>query len=147
MCFYSIIFCYFSSLGANIYFDKNTELIKILFTTIFYGSFYNEILLDIRDKDGDAQNKIYTVPVIYGNNFSINLLLYITKMIVIINTFFLYRIYNSKVVFFYPLFFIQLFNNLLLIKQNNYSKTLIKTSIKNTNISLFLLLLYMCIVA
>lgn len=137
----------FSSLGANIYFDKNTELIKILFTTIFYGSFYNEILLDIRDKDGDAQNKIYTVPVIYGNNFSINLLLYITKMIVIINTFFLYRIYNSKVVFFYPLFFIQLFNNLLLIKQNNYSKTLIKTSIKNTNISLFLLLLYMCIVA
>ena len=137
----------FSSLGTNIYFNENTDLIKILFITIFYGSFYNEILLDIRDKDGDAQNKIYTVPVIYGNNFSINLLLYTTMIVSVVNTFFLYTIYKSKIVFFFPLFFIQLFNNLLLIKKNNYSKELIKISTKNTSISLFYLLLYKCILA
>lgn len=137
----------FSSLGANINFNKNRELIKILFSTIFYGSFYNEILLDIRDKEGDKQNNIHTVPVIYGNNFSINLLLDTIKIISVVNTFFLYRIYNSKIIFLYPLFFIPLFNNLITIKENNYSKALIKTSTKDTNISLFLLLLYMCIVA
>ena len=152
-CAFLVSFCIiFSSLGSSINTTINTTikikvLLKILFTTIFYGSFYNELLLDICDKEGDEKNKIYTVPVIYGNKFSINLLLYMTYIISVINTFYLYKIYKAKIVFFFPLFFIQLLNNLISIKKNYYSPIFIKLCVQNTNISLFMLLFYMCLLA
>jgi geranylgeranylglycerol-phosphate geranylgeranyltransferase len=149
----------FSSLSANINsytnIKENAKLLKILFSTIFYGSFYNELLLDICDKEGDGKNKIYTVPVIYGNRFSINLLLFATTIISVINTYFLYIIYESniksniklKIVYFFPLFFIKLFINLIKIKKYDYDIPFIKLCVKNTNISLFMLLFYMCLLA
>jgi geranylgeranylglycerol-phosphate geranylgeranyltransferase len=127
--------------------EKNTDLLKILFLTLFYGSFYNEVLLDICDKDGDEKNNIKTIPVIYGNKFSINLLLNITNSIFIFNTFLLKKVYGLKVALLYPIIFLKSYINLLKIKNNNYLKSIIMNVVKNTNILLFLLLLYMCILA
>jgi len=127
--------------------EKNTDLLKILFLTLFYGSFYNEVLLDICDKDGDEKNNIKTIPVIYGNKFSINLLLNITNAIIIFNTFLLKKVYGLKVALLYPIIFLKSYINLLKIKNNNYLKSIIMNVVKNTNILLFLLLLYMCILA
>jgi geranylgeranylglycerol-phosphate geranylgeranyltransferase len=128
-------------------FKKNAELLKILFLTLFYGSFYNELLLDICDKEGDEKNNIKTIPVIYGNKFSINLLLNITNAIIIFNTFLLKKAYRLKVALLYPIIFLKSYINLLKIKNNNYLKSIIMKVVKNTNIILFILLLYMCILA
>ena len=141
---YSVIF---SSLGSNINLTKNKELLKILYSTIFFGSFYNELLLDICDKDGDKRNNIPTIPVIYGNKFSINFLLIMTNILLLLNTFFLQQLYNFKIALLFPIIFFQLLFNLINIKKNNYSKLLIINYVKNTNSSLFLLLFYICLLA
>ncbi len=141
---YSVIF---SSLGSNIHLNKNQNLIKILYSTLFYGSFYNELLLDICDKEGDEKNNIATIPVIYGNKFSINFLLGLTNIVLIINTYFLNKYYNFKVALFYPIIFLQSLVNLIKIKEYNYNKNIIKKSVKDTNNSLFLLLFYICILS
>jgi geranylgeranylglycerol-phosphate geranylgeranyltransferase len=131
----------------DIDFKKNAELLKILFLTLFYGSFYNELLLDICDKEGDEKNNIKTIPVIYGNKFSINLLLNITNAIIIFNTFLLKKAYSLKVALLYPIIFLKSYINLLKIKNNNYLKSIIMNVVKNTSIILFILLLYICILA
>ena len=141
---YSVIF---SSLGSNINLTKNRELLKILYSTIFFGSFYNELLLDICDKDGDKKNNIPTIPVIYGNKFSINFLLYMTNILLVVNTFFLQQLYNFKIALLFPIIFFKLLFNLIKIKNNNYRKDLIINYVKNTNNSLFLLLFYICSLA
>lgn len=141
---YSVIF---SSLGSNINLSKNRELLSILYNTLFYGSFYNELLLDIIDKDGDKKNNIATIPVIYGNKISINFLLIMTNIVLLVNTFFLKKLYNFKIALLFPIIFFQLLFNLINIKKNNYSKLLIINYVKNTNRSLFLLLFYMCSLA
>lgn len=141
---YSVIF---SSLGSNINLTKNKELLKILYSTIFFGSFYNELLLDICDYEGDKRNNIPTIPVIYGNKISINLLFYMTNTLLLLNTFFLQKLYNFKIALLFPIIFFKLLFNLIKIKNNNYSKLLIIYSVKNTNNSLFLLLFYICSLA
>jgi geranylgeranylglycerol-phosphate geranylgeranyltransferase len=137
----------FSSLGSNINLTKNKELLSILYSTLYYGSFYNELLLDIIDKDGDKRNNIPTIPVIYGNTISINFLLIMTNIVLLVNTFFLQKLYNFKIALLFPIIFFQLLLNLINIKKNNYSKLLIINYVKNTNNSLFLLLFYMCSLA
>jgi 4-hydroxybenzoate polyprenyltransferase len=137
----------FSSLGSNINLTKNRELLTILYSTLFYGSFYNELLLDIIDKEGDKRNNIHTIPVIYGNKFSINFLLIMTNIVLLVNTFFLKKLYNFKIASLFPIIFFKLLFNLIKIKNNNYSKLLIIYSVKNTNNSLFLLLFYMCLLS
>ena len=141
---YSVIF---SSLGSNINLTKNRKLLSILYSTIFYGSFYNELLLDIIDKEGDKRNNIPTIPVIYGNKISINFLLIMTNIVLLVNTFFLKKLYNFKIALLFPIIFFKLLFNLIKIKNNNYSKLLIMYSVKNTNSSLFLLLFYMCLLS
>ena len=141
---YSVIF---SSLGSNINLTKNRKLLKILYSTLFYGSFYNELLLDICDKEGDKKNNIPTIPVIYGNKFSINFLLYMTNILLVVNTFFLQQLYNFKIALLFPIILFQLLFNLIKIKNNNYRKDLIINYVKNTNNSLFLLLFYICSLA
>jgi 4-hydroxybenzoate polyprenyltransferase len=49
--------------------NKNFGLLSIAMSLIFFGSWCNELLLDMRDKEGD-QGKILTVPTLFGNQFS-----------------------------------------------------------------------------
>jgi 4-hydroxybenzoate polyprenyltransferase len=44
------------------------KILEIASRIVFFGSFVNEILLDIRDYHGDKLNRIHTIPVIFGNN-------------------------------------------------------------------------------
>jgi 4-hydroxybenzoate polyprenyltransferase len=104
-------------------------------------------LLDICDYEGDKRNNIPTIPVIYGNKISINLLFYMTNILLLVNTFFLQKLYNFKIALLFPIIFFKLLFNLIKIKNNNYSKLLIIYSVKNTNNSLFLLLFYICSLA
>lgn len=39
---------------------------------VFFGSLYNEILLDVCDYEGDKKNKLHTIPTVFGSNFALN---------------------------------------------------------------------------
>jgi len=140
---FSIIF---SSLAFNNNLNNNI-LLKTLFISLFYGSFHNELLLDINDKEGDKINGIYTVPVIFGNKKSVNFLLITNILVMIYNSYLLKKYYTLKVTFLLSIIFSKLFLDLINIKKNNYEKSIIRNSVKNSNISLFLLLLYYCYIA
>jgi geranylgeranylglycerol-phosphate geranylgeranyltransferase len=38
---------------------------------VFFGSLYNEILLDVCDYEGDKKNKLYTIPTVFGSKFAL----------------------------------------------------------------------------
>jgi 4-hydroxybenzoate polyprenyltransferase len=61
---------YFNGLAANtmILGYPKYKILEIASRIVFFGSFVNEILLDIRDYHGDKLNHIHTIPVIFGNN-------------------------------------------------------------------------------
>lgn len=53
--------------GGIIVENTNFGLLAIVVNTIFWGSLSNEIILDIRDVNGDVANRVYTIPVIFGS--------------------------------------------------------------------------------
>ena len=142
---------FFSGLAAStnkmMSVNKNIELLSVGMTIIFFGSLSNELLLDMRDKEGDQQNHIATIPTIFGNQFSwlcSNLLL---SLNVIINTTSIVYLYTDKVAVFLPIIFSPLFFNLYKIKKDNYSQDSIAKYMKKFNYSFFALILYLCFIA
>jgi geranylgeranylglycerol-phosphate geranylgeranyltransferase len=142
---------FFSGLSASttiISVNKNMELLSVAMTIIFLGSLSNEILLDMRDKEGDKYNNIWTIPTIFGNKFSwlcSNLLLSIN---IIMNTSSILYLYNNdKIAVILPIIFCPLFFNLYQVKKDNYSRNTILNYMKYSNYSFVALLIYLCIIA
>lgn len=138
----------FVGLATNSIFNtKNIGLLLIFSKLLFLGSFYNEVLLDINDYEGDKKNNIETIPVIYGKKNTLKLLeialFSITPWICKL----LFDLFNMKVAFVIPFLLSPLFNNLINIEEKNYSKEVIKESVSETNTSLFSLLFYFCFLA
>jgi len=123
---------------------NNINLLGIAARLIFFGSFTNELLLDMRDKYGDKINKIITIPVKYGNRISWRIALSLLFTNVIWNAFEIFKIYGFiKSVLFIVLcspFYI----NLLKIKKNGYSKTMILYFLEESTKYLFFILVYLC---
>lgn len=131
----------FSGLAANI--NNNYELLYILSGMIFLGSLFCEILLDICDKNGDEENNIITIPIKYGNDVSLK----VTCIILIINIIFIFTSishnYDVKHGIILPIIFSNIFNDLNKIKKSNYSNNLIRKTTMNTNLYLFISLIYL----
>ena len=124
--------------------NSNFKLLSILLKFIFYGSLYNELLLDISDYDGDKINNIKTIPVIFGKNIAwifANIILYIN---ILFNTFSLSYLYNFDIGIILSFICFPTLFNLYKIKKKNYSKEIIKYTVFETNKTLFLSLLYFC---
>jgi len=131
----------FSGLAANI--NNNYNLLYILSGMIFIGSLFCEILLDICDKNGDEENNIITIPIKYGDDITLK----ITCIILIINIIFIFTsiTYNYDVEhgIILPIIFSNIFNDLNNIKESNYSNSLIRKTTMNTNLYLFVSLIYL----
>jgi len=139
---------FFSGLSTgNIKLNKNYYLFLITISLIFFGSLYNELLLDMRDYEGDKKNKIYTIPVLFGNKISWNIVNVILNTSIILNTsalIYLLNFYFGVILLF---IFIPIKNELYTIKKYNYYKNIIISSINNTTEPLYFLLLYMIILS
>jgi 4-hydroxybenzoate polyprenyltransferase len=138
----------FVGLATNSIFNTNNIGLLLIFSKLlFFGSFYNEVLLDIHDYDGDKKNNIETIPIIYGKKNTLKLLeialFSITPWICKL----LFDLFNMKVAIVIPFLLSPLFNNLIKIEEKNYCKEVIKESVSETNISLFSLLFYFCFLA
>ena len=145
-CAYLVAFSiYFAGLGSSRgQMINNINLLEIASRFIFFGSFTNELLLDMRDKYGDKINKIITIPVKYGNRISWRIALSLLFTNVMWNAFEILKIYG----FIKSVLFIMLctpfYTNMLKIKQNGYSKSIILYFLEEVPKNLLIILIYLC---
>ena len=144
---FSLFFAALSSTNDYIVLNKNFGLLSIFLSLIFFGSLYNELLLDMRDYDGDKDNKIYTLPVLFGKNFSWIIANIILTLNIIINSLSLVYLFNFNVGFFLLFIFSTAKFELYNIKKYNYSKNVIIESIKSLSETFMLLVLYIFILS
>jgi geranylgeranylglycerol-phosphate geranylgeranyltransferase len=139
---FSVFLAGLSSTNKYLALNKNFDLFSIMISIVFFGSLYNELLLDMRDMRGDQKNNIITIPVLVGNNISwifANIILYFNIIYHSLELLYLYNCYIGTII---PILFSPISYSLIHIKKENYSKDIIKRALKKTNISLFLLLLF-----
>jgi geranylgeranylglycerol-phosphate geranylgeranyltransferase len=124
---------------------KSNSLLWIAARTIFFGSLFNELLLDMHDYEGDKLNNISTIPVVFGMNTSWVLATIIMKINILWNSLRIMYFFN----YHYGMMFLVILSPLLYslkhIKQTEFFKDSISVAIKNSNAPLFMLLLYLCV--
>jgi 4-hydroxybenzoate polyprenyltransferase len=115
-------------------------LLQSASSVIFFNSLFIEILLDIVDKQGDKENKIYTLPVLFGNDMT----LFMASLFLSLGTSMSLLLLDNK----YPVISSYLlssmlfsFMNIILCKSKNYSKSVITKVSKSTNYSILFYLL------
>jgi 4-hydroxybenzoate polyprenyltransferase len=140
---YSVFFGAFAAYNNFNLFDINNK-VKFLYqviTFVFFGSLYNEILLDVRDYEGDKKNNISTIATVFGNKNALNF----CKNILFANIYgnLLYLINLNQI--YYSLLFlilsIPIFSDFYLIKFDNITKN----SIMNASYTLSKQLIYILI--
>ena len=128
--------------------NKNFNLLLIAMSTIFFGSWSNEIILDMRDIVGDKKNNIATIPVFFGNKVAWIFTNIVLGFGIMSNTLSLSYLYNNlKLGFIEMLILTPLLINLHNIKKENYSNESVANYMKYSNVPLVVLLFYLCLLA
>ena len=123
--------------------NKLNFLYQII-TFVFFGSLYNEILLDIRDYEGDKKNNISTIATVFGNKKALNF----SKNILLVNIYgnLLYLINLNQI--YYSILFILLcipiIADFYLIKPDNITKNNIITASYTSSTQLIFILILFC---
>jgi 4-hydroxybenzoate polyprenyltransferase len=145
-----ISFCIvFSGLNAmpNNIVNKNAIILSIANQLVFFGSFGIEVLMDICDMDGDKENKIYTIPVLFGKEFALNFANNISIFNILWNMLAITYISNFRSGAFFMMLISPLVYNLKKIKQFNYSKEIIKYTANETIYPMVYSMMYLCYLA
>ena len=144
----------FSGLAANsqinlsaIITNNNLGLLFINTQIIFFGSLYIEILLDMCDIEGDKQNGINTLPVLYGNKIAFEIVNSISHFNALVSFIALSIIYNFKAGAILLLLYSPLLHYLKQIKTYGFTKENIKKNANKTTLPLFLVLIYFCVLS
>jgi geranylgeranylglycerol-phosphate geranylgeranyltransferase len=125
--------------------NANFGLLGIALSLIFFGSWSNEIILDMRDIEGDKNNKIVTIPTLFGNDFSWLLLQTINNYNIISNSLSIAYLYNSPRIGSGIVFILTpLLVNLYQVKKAEYSLESIKNYTQKSNYPLLALMGYLC---
>ena len=148
-----------SLVGFSIYFSGLTtrtlntptylqnQLLTIATRTIFFGSLFNEILLDIRDSQGDLQNGIRTIPNVFGIKKAMTFAKWILHINVFWNLFHLIQLFHWRTGLIYILCFTPIFKNVYEVRNEEITTEMIQKTVNETNMPLFGLLLYLCFLA
>jgi geranylgeranylglycerol-phosphate geranylgeranyltransferase len=137
---------FFSGLSSSNYYmstSKKFNILSIVMSSIFFGSLYNELLLDMSDLDGDLKNNVKTIPVVIGNERTwilANFILYFNMLSSSLSVLYLFN-YNYGLLLSF--IYIPLLYDLHSIKKNNFSKNSIINVVSNTTKPLFFILLYL----
>ena len=127
--------------------NKNFGIFSLVLTLIFMGSFYNELLLDMRDYEGDKQNKIATIPVLFGKKGA----WFLSNAVLIFNIgsnfLTLSYLFNGYVASLFLLISSPMFLRSLKIQREKYSQESINNAVNKTTKQLFLMVLYFCSVS
>jgi geranylgeranylglycerol-phosphate geranylgeranyltransferase len=119
-------------------------LSQILSRFIFLGSLQSELLLDMRDYEGDLENSIRTVPVIFGLSKTHLVATAILYTNIFTNTFHIMSIYGFR----YGLYFMGICYSLFLdmekIAEYDYSRKATLIAVKKTIGPMILVTAYLC---
>ena len=131
--------------------QPNFNLFSILLSITFFGSLFNEIILDIRDYDGDKFYNVKTIPVLIGNDLTWIMTGIILFFSILFNTFSLMYIKGVDTGCLLPFMYVPVLKQFFIIKQKSYSRQsivdLINASCGNTFIIILLFFyLHACIV-
>lgn len=140
---FSLFFSALSACQTQMVLNNKFDLLIVGCNLVFTGSWTNEILLDIRDYEGDKKQKLKTLPTILGKETSwtcAGLVLYIG---VAVNAMKLVTLFNFPTALCFIGCVLPQFYYLFKIKKDEYSNKSIKKYMKHTNITLILLLLYL----
>ena len=141
---------YFAGLTARTFNTPTylqNQLLDIATRTIFFGSLFNEILLDIRDSPGDLQNGIRTIPNVFGINNALKFAKWILHINVFWNLFHLIQLFHWRTGLIYILCFTPIFKNLYKTRTEEMTTEMIQKTVNETNMPLFGILLYLCFFA
>jgi len=138
---FSLFFTGLASSRNGFMLNKNIDLLIILSNLIFTGSWSNEILLDIRDYEGDKQQGIQTLPTFFGKKIGWYSALLVISIGTTINSFELSYLFNNKIAFIFSLLYVPQIYYLFQIKKD-FSRKSIQRYMNYTNKTLFVLLLY-----
>jgi geranylgeranylglycerol-phosphate geranylgeranyltransferase len=144
---FSIYFAGLTTRTLNTPTYLQNQLLDIATRTIFFGSLFNEILLDIRDSQGDLQNGIRTIPNVFGIKKAITFAKLILHINVFWNLFHLIQLFHWKTSVMYILCFTPIFKNLYKTRTEEMTTEMIQKTVNETNMPLFGILLYLCFLA
>lgn len=120
------------------------SILSVALSVVFFGSWYNEVLLDITDYDGDNKNRINTVPVLYGKE---NAWIFASSLLyfnIISNTLSLSYLFGRGIGMLLPILFSPSVYDCLSISRESFSSKSVKNAVKNSRKSLFFLVIYLC---
>jgi len=141
---------FFSGLSSSISvmsLHKNFGFLTIALSLVFYGSLSNEILLDIRDYEGDKKHGIFTIPVLFGKDIAWLCAKIIANLNIMSNTLSLYYLSDFNGGAFLSLICSPITFNLFKLREEGYTKENIEKVVNDTNIPLFFTLLYFCLLS
>jgi len=121
---------------------KNFDLLLIACNLIFTGSWANEILLDIRDYEGDNQQGLATLPTTLGKQSSWTIALLILYIGMAINSMTMAHLFNLKISSLFLLLTTPQLYYFFNIIKNDYSHKSIETYMKHSNKTLVAILLF-----
>jgi len=142
---FAVFFSGFAANSSLSFMPKlNLELLSIASQMIFFGSLSNEILLDMKDVDGDRKNNIITVPGYIGNDATYAVLKTVAEFNILWSTYNL--IYLVGFFQGIPLLFMSsgLMESLDKMKQKGYTKVNIQEVVSKSIKPMVLSLLYLC---
>lgn len=144
---FAIFFSGLSSSTGSMYQHDNFGLLSIALSLIFYGSLSNEILLDIRDYEGDKKHNIITVPVLFGKYIAWLCAKIIANFSIMSNTLSLYYLtdFNNGIIL--ALICAPITYNLYNLRDDSYTKENIVKIVNDTQMPMIFTLLYFCLLA
>lgn len=125
---------------------ENQFLLNTATKLIFWGSLQNEILLDIADREGDKENGILTIPVLFGKPNAFMVSKYIVYIRILWNMYYsMSREYSHGAGLLMLFFCSPLAVGLRNIKKMNYQDSAIRDAVKSTTKPMIIALFYLCI--
>jgi len=141
---FAIFFAGLASARTMIPMEKNFGLFSLMLTLIFLGSLYNELLLDMRDYEGDKDNNISTIPVILGKKYAWFLSNGILAFNIITDYLALLNLFNPTIAFIFLIIMSPMITRSVYIKKKDFSRESIENAVSKTSKQLFLVVLYFC---
>ena len=142
---FSIIF---SGLAASnrelIIVNPRFSIFSVALSILFFGSWYNEVLLDMGDIVGDKENHIYTVPVLYGNHNAWLFSGFLLFFNILSNTLSMYYLFGLNTAIWLPCIFSPMVYHFWKLYTSKYKREVIKYAVKNMKTTLFTLVIFLC---
>ena len=130
-----------------VHIDVRAGLLWAASFAVLMGSWQNEILLDMCDREGDRAHKIYTIPAIFGQNVAWTFAFILATLNTLISTSNVGYLVNVAASLPIGVVYGSLMWNMADIQKSGYAKDTIVGMVKQTTIPLVLSLVYLGILS